>query len=438
MQRGLSTMSLTEVDRAMVIEQVIEKRIKQREAGKRLNLSVRQVKRLVRQFRRTGVVSVISKQNGKPSNHRQSIEVREQIRALVETHYADFGPTYAAEKLMEVHQIKVSKETLRKELIEWGLWKAKSAKARKVHQSRERRACLGELIQLDGSHHDWFEGRGPKCCLYVLIDDATSRLVGLHFEKGETTLGYFNVVKGYIERYGVPLAFYSDKHSVFRLTRPKLCIESRTQFQRAMQALEIELICANSSQAKGRVERANSTLQNRLVKEMRLLNISSIEEAIPFLPHFIEDFNRRFSVVAKNETDAHRKLLLNPEALMRIFSIQCDRKISKNLEVSYHNKIYKIQGAGAGYRLQHSEIRVCEDLSGEITLLHKDKILVYVCQEKSQQATPILDKKALTAKLDNMVYLRKKPAPNHPWRNNSMFHTKIITNNLASQILQST
>jgi hypothetical protein len=437
MKRGLSKMSLEEVDRAMVIQHVIEKRIKQGEAGKQLHLSVRQVKRLVQEFRRTGVVSVISKHYGKPSNHRQKPEIKQQIKALVEAHYADFGPTYAAEKLREVHHIQVSKETLRHELIDWGLWKAKSAKEAKVHQSRERRACFGELIQLDGSHHDWFEGRAPKCCLYVLIDDATSQLVGLHFEKGETTLGYFKVVKGYMERYGRPLTFYADKHSVFRTTRSGSWVETRTQFQRAMHALDVELICANSSQAKGRVERANSTLQNRLRKEMRLLGISSIEEAVPFLPGFIDDFNRRFAVIAKSEADAHRKLLVDPEALALIFSTQYDRTVSKNLEVSYKHRIYKIQSVGSGYRLQHTKIKVCEGINGDIILLHKDRVLKYVCQERSERATPILNKKALTEKLDTMAYHRQKLAADHPWRT-SMLLPKTASRHSHHSALQST
>lgn len=430
MLRGLPIMSLEEVDRVLIIQHVVEKRIKQREAGKRLHLSARQVKRLVREFRQTGVVSVISKHRGKPSNHRQKPEIKQQIETLIKARYADFGPTYAAEKLKEVHQLYVSKETLRHYLIEWGLWKAKPGKEAKVHQTRERRACFGELIQLDGSHHDWFEGRAPQCCLYVLIDDATSKLVGLYFEKTETSLGYFKVVKAYVQRYGRPLAFYSDRHGIFRITRFDIPINAMTQFQRAVQALDIELICANSSQAKGRVERANSTLQNRLVKEMRLLNICSIEEANAFLSAFMDDYNHRFAVLPKSTLDAHRRVLPNPDTLALIFSLQYERTISKNLEVQYNNKIYKIQVAGAGYRLQHSKVIVCESLSTGITLLHKERILNYVCQDKSQRTTRVLSKKALTAKLDNILYHQVKPGPAHPWRHFVINPTRSLNNKI--------
>jgi transposase len=401
MLRGLLTMSLEEVDRAVVIQHVIEKRMKQGQAAKQLGLSVRQVKRLVRDFRKTGKVAVISKRRGQPSNNRLQPEFLQQVRTLVETHYPDFGPTFAAEKLREVHQLVISKESLRRRMVEWGLWKAKRSKEVKVHQMRERRACFGELVQLDGSHHDWFEGRAPKCCLYVLIDDATSQLLGLHFEATETTVGYFRVVKPYIERCGRPLAFYSDKFAVFRHNRVCLTGEAITQFQRAMQSLDIELICANSSQAKGRVERVNGTLQDRLVKEMRLQGIASMEEANAFLPRFMADFNRRFAVLPSSSLDAHRRVLPSPEALKRIFSLQYEREISKNLEIHYDNKVYQLQEIwGKGYRLRYAVATVCVDLTGEITLVYKERVLAYVCRQTPQRATAVLGQKDLTAKLD--------------------------------------
>jgi len=393
-------MSLEEVDRAVIIQHMIEKRMKQRQAAKQLDLSIRQVKRLVREFRKTGKVAVISKRRGQPSNNQLKPEFLQQVRTLVETHYPDFGPTFAAEKLREVHQLIISKESLRGRMVEWGLWKAKRSKEAKVHQMRERRACLGELVQLDGSHHDWFEGRAPQCCLYVLIDDATGQLLGLHFEATENTLGYFRAVKPYIERCGRPLAFYSDKFSVFRHNRVYLTGEAITQFQRAMQSLDIELICADSCQAKGRVERVNATLQDRLVKEMRLRGISNMEEANAFLPLFIPDFNRRFAVLPSSPLDAHRRILPSPEALTRIFSLQYEREISKNLEIHYDNKVYQLQEWGKGYRLRYALATVCVDLTGEITLLYKDRVLAYVCLKRPQRATAILGQKDLTARLD--------------------------------------
>jgi transposase len=277
MPRGLLIMSIEEIDRATVMEKVAEKRLKQSEAMRLLNLSKRQINRLVKAYRRDGASGLISKQRGCISNRKYSLEKKENIRAIIEKRYGDFGPKFAAEKLAEKHRIKISKETLRQWMIEWGLWKAKRHKVVRIHQSRERRACFGELIQIDGSPHDWFEGRAPKCCLLVFIDDATSRIVGLRFEAAETTAGYFKLARECLEREGIPLAYYSDKYGVFRVNIPDAQGDRETQFGRACRTLDIQLICADRPQAKGRVERVNQTLQDRLVKEMRLLEINNME-----------------------------------------------------------------------------------------------------------------------------------------------------------------
>ncbi len=302
--------------------------------------------------------------------------------------YVDFGPTFAAEKLRECHGLKVNKETLRQWMIDWGIWKAKRHKAVRIHQTRQRRTCFGELVQIDGSHHDWFEGRASKCCLLVFIDDATSRLVGLRFEAGETTAGYFKLGQIYMKQYGRPLALYSDKDSIFRTTRPyQINLENtETQFSRAMRELDIELICADSPQAKGRVERANGTLQKRLVREMRLRNINNIEDANAFLPEFIEDYNNRFAVEPCCTINAHRSTLPDAKIWDLVFSFQYERTLSKNLEMSYDSKIYQIKESTSGYRLRHAKIKVCESLTGAITLLSQGKQLNYVCHDKQQRA----------------------------------------------------
>lgn len=298
------------------------------------------------------------------------------------------------------------------------LWKAKRAKKARIHQSRERRACFGELIQLDGSHHDWFEGRTEKCCLYVLIDDATSQLVGLRFEAGETTAGYFRVVQEYIERCGRPLAFYSDKDSVFRVNHPESSVDAKTQFERAMEELSIELICANSPQAKGRVERANGTLQDRLIKEMRLVGINTMEAANAFLPTFIADYNRRFAVESRSKINAHRRELPNAATLDLIFSFQYRRTLSKNLELSYENVVYQIEGEGKGYRLRHAKVTVCKDLSGQVKLLYEGRQLQYRCHRKQRRTADVIGAKQLNTRLDAVVKRTTKyiPKPGHPWR----------------------
>jgi len=417
MPSGLLTMSTKEIERAALISAVAEKRLKQREAMGLLDLSKRQVIRLVKRYRRDGAKGLMSKHSGRVSNRHHDESTKEQIKGLVQQHYADFGPTLAAEKLKERDGLSVNKETLRQWMVEWGLWQAKRQKQAKIHQSRTRRSCFGELIQLDGSHHDWFEGRREKCCLLVLIDDATSRLVGLRFEEEETTVGYFRVAREYIEKQGRPLAFYSDKYGVFRVNHPNTNTDSETQFGRAMRELGIELICANSPQAKGRVERANGTLQDRLIKEMRLQGINTIEAANAFLVTFMTGHNERFAVAAKSEINAHRKGLPSSETLDCILSFQAIRILSKNLEMSYKSVIYQVKTDGKGYRLRHAKVVVCERMNGTICLMHKGQELPYACHRKQKRTAEIIDAKELNAKLNHVVErVKHKPSKEHPWR----------------------
>jgi hypothetical protein len=417
MPRGLLIMSANEVERIAVIKQIAEKQLKQRKAAVLLSLSTRQIIRLVKLYRREGPVGLVSKQRGRVGNRQHKREFKEQIKELVLQHYYDFGATFAAEKLREQHQLEINKETLRQWMIEWEAWKAKRHKNAKIHQSRARRDCFGELIQIDGSPHDWFEGRRAKCCLLVFIDDATSRLVGLRFEESETTVGYFRLARDYIQNYGRPLALYSDKDSIFRVNLPEK-EEVETQFARAMRELGIELICANSPQAKGRVERANGTLQKRLTKELRLRKINTIEEANAYLPEFIQDYNRRFAVEAKSAIDVHRKNLPDNKMLNLIFSFQHVRKLSKNLETTYNNVIYQVKPKGIGYGLRHAAIKVCEDLFSVVTLLHKGSELAYVRQEKQRRSPEIIAAKQLDKKLEQVKKQMKKyvPGKDHPWR----------------------
>ncbi len=303
-------------------------------------------------------------------------------------------------------------------MVEWGLWKAKRQKQAQLHPQRDRRDCFGELTQIDGSPHAWFEDRGPKCCLLVAIDDATSQLCSLHFEPTETTAGYFKLMHKYIVEHGIPLATYSDQHGIFRINLPTACEATETQFGRAARQLGVEVICAQSPEAKGRVERANQTLQDRLVKEMRLLGISDIESANAYLPTYIKDHNSRFAVEAKSLENAHRNDLPTDEEMNLIFSYQVERKISKNLEISYENMIYQIKTNTKGYRLRHSQATVCKDLNDAITLVCQGKILEYTCHERAKRNAPIVDGKQVGAKVDLIKNNAKKhtPAANHPWR----------------------
>ena len=409
----LITMSQQEVLRLQVIEKLKDRALSQSEASKILKISCRQIKRLLRLYKQQGANGLVSKKRNKPSNNRINEATKQNILALVKEKYIDFGPSFLGEKLLENHNISVSKETLQQLMISENIWTTKRRKKARIHQMRERRSCFGELIQIDGSPHDWFEGRGEKCCLLVFIDDATSEIVNLRFEEAETTAGYFRAAREYITKYGIPIAFYSDKHNIFRINMPG-CY-GVTQFGRVAQELGIEIICANSAQAKGRVERANQTLQDRLIKEMRLRGISDIKTANAYLPEFQEQHNKKFAVEPKSSADAHVKLIGNKN-LDLVFCFKEDRKLSKNLELSYYNTIYQIKAENSGYRLRHALVKVCEDLKGKVTIIYKGEELNYSCYEKQKRTAEIVGSKALNNKVDSIVKKRHKPSIDHPWR----------------------
>lgn len=351
----------------------------------------------------SGVTDIKSKNKG--GNRAFDADFKVLVLSKVRERYQDFGPTFAAEKLDVCEGLKISKETLRHWMMEAGIWKGRSRKQARIHQSRERRPRFGELIQIDGSHHDWFEGRGPKCCLLVFIDDATSRIIGLHFETAETTLGYMTLIEQHLKTYGRPLAYYSDKHSIFKTTREK-CVDRRlqaTQLHRALQTLQIELICAHSSQAKGRVERVNQTLQDCLIKEMRLRGINNIEAGNAFVPEFILTFNRKFSIPPEHPDDAHRPLHHSHETLRQILSLQIERKLSKNLEFSLDNRIYQITTPGKGYRLRHSAVKVCTYIDGSQEVLLNMQPLAFKILLKSISEPHMSDSKELNSIIDQLV-----------------------------------
>jgi transposase len=251
-------MSNQEITRLEAMQRLKDKRLTQKEAARMLGISTRQVKRLWRAYRKKGAQGLISLRRGQPSNHQMEAGVAQQALDLIKEKYEDFGPTLAHEKLTEVHGLRLSRESVRKIMIEEELWKPKRAKQPSAHPLRERRACLGELVQIDGSDHNWFEGRGPRCTLLVYIDDATGRLLEMWFVTHESFFGYCEASRHYFERYGKPVAFYSDRHGIFRVNQEQTTGlgSGLTQFGRAMQDLGIQILCASTPQAKGRVERA--------------------------------------------------------------------------------------------------------------------------------------------------------------------------------------
>ena len=280
---------------------------------------------------------------------------------------------------------------------------------------RPRRACVGELVQIDGSPHHWFEDRGPRCNALVYVDDASGQLMELFFTPEETTFSYGTSTRNYLSRDGLPKAFYSDKNSIFRVNiKGALSGTGMTQFGRAMHQLGIEVICANTPQAKGRVERMNLTLQDRLVKEFRINNISDIQSANVFVSSFITDFNRRFAVQPKSELDAHRPLLFSQQELDQIFSHQVTRIISNSLSLQYDNVLYQIQTSRPSYALRKAQVTVCEDVQGNISILYKGKLLNYSVFHKQQRQAEVIQSKHIDTRLDKQS---PPPAANHPWRN---------------------
>lgn len=413
---GFITMSLKERDRVKIIEQVLSKRLSQIEGSKQLGVSARHFRRLQKAYGCDKEEGIISKRRGKQSNNQLPETVKQQAIELIISNYHDFGPTFAHEKLVAIHHLNISVESVRKLMIKHGLWKGRSRKVRrKVQQMRTRRPCFGELVQIDGSPHDWFEGRAEPCCLIVFIDDATSKLVALHFVEAECTQGYFDAIRKHIEKHGRPLTYYSDKHSIFRINIPEAKLgNGETQYSRACRELGIDVINANSPQAKGRVERVNKTLQDRLVKELRLRRISRIDEANKFLAEYIEQHNQQFAVEPASKTDAHRKELPSPEQLDLIFSEQEDRTVSKQLEISYKNVIYQIQTKSPSYNMRTAKLKVCNN-KGKITLLYKGRTLDYKVFDKKNQTTQVVDSKNIDKIIDKRSK-GNKPKADHPWR----------------------
>ncbi|AZB66416.1 ISNCY family transposase (plasmid) [Cereibacter sphaeroides] len=335
---GWVLMSERELNRIEILSKVLDRRMTTTEASGLLAIGPRQVQRLLRRLREDGAAATRHGLRGRPSNHRLSPGLRDLALALVRETYVGFGPTLAAEKLAERDALHVSRETLRKWMVEDGLWLSRPQR-RRFHQPRLRREHLGELVQIDGSDHRWFEDSAPPCTLLVFIDDATSRLMEMRFVPSESTFAYFAALECYLTRHGRPTAFYSDKHSVFRVARQDARTgHGMTQFGRALAELNVEILCANSSQAKGRVERANRTLQDRLVKEMRLAGISDMAAGNAFLPGFIERHNAQFARVPARPDDRHRPLNLPPDRLADILCWRDQRYVGNQLTFTYEHR----------------------------------------------------------------------------------------------------
>ena len=384
-------------------------------AAQLLGRSERQVWRLLKAFRVAGVSGLISKRRGRPSNHKTAAAVRAAALWIVRQNYADFGPTLAAEKLAEEHGFSFSSETLRKWMIADGLWLDRKQRQKRIHQPRSRRDCVGELVQIDGSEHWWFEDRGPQCTLLVFVDDATSRLMHLQFVESESTFAYFDAARAYLEAWGKPIAFYSDKHGVFRVNHPgALAGDGMTQFGRALHALNIDIICANSSPAKGRVERANRTLQDRLVKELRLAGAATLADGNALLPAFMADYNTRFAKVPANSKDLHRRLGPGDD-LADAFAWKEERTLSRALTLQYDKILFILEPVEQAKAAIGKRVTVVDYPDGRLLILYKGIELAYRTFDKIQQVDQgaIVENKRLGAAL---TFIREQQLRREPPR----------------------
>jgi len=391
---------MQKAERIDVIEACARGEMKSAVAAALLQVTTRQIRRLQKRLAEAGAGALTVERRGRPSNHQLDPGVAKSALELVREHYMGFGPTLAAQQLQSRHNVVLSKETLRRLMTEAGLWTPKAVRRAALHQPRERRPCRGELIQIDGSRHDWFEGRRDACTLLVYIDDATGELLELYFAESESTASYFEATRRCLVRHGKPQAFYADRAAVFRSA--SATSETCTQFQRALNELGIELICANSPQAKGRVERANRTLQDRLVKEMRLDKINDIDAANAWCAQYIEQYNAQFTRVPFSELDMHVPLHAN-EDLSLILTTREMRKLSTKLTLQHHGQMHLLDDTADARSLIGQPIAIHTYDNGRIELRANNQVFGYTSIKTPQRKTatdvdsktlhPVLDKK---------------------------------------------
>jgi transposase-like protein len=401
--------------RLVVLSQVSSNRMTMVKAAALMALSERQAWRVYRRFAARGAAGLVHGLRGRPSNRSSSKqEVRDKAIELYRTRYGGFGPTLASEKLAEDHRIEVDHETLRRWLLKEKLW-SRARKSRKHHRRRERRSCFGEMVQMDGSHHDWFEGRGKRCVLMVMIDDATGRTYARFYES-ETTAAAMDIFGRYSRRRGLPLSLYVDRDSIYRCERRSINDDEAllgqpqplTQFARAMKELAVKLILANSPQAKGRVERMNGTLQDRLVKELRLAKVGDMASANELLEQkFLSDLNRRFAIEPREQTDVHRSPPIKPK-LSEVLCVKEKRMVSKDGCVSWEGQMLEVDPRDRVRCGKQLEVRQMPD--GTIALIgigdQRLRWRLGAAPEANGQAV----KRVI---VNNKGWI---PGPDHPWK----------------------
>ncbi|MBI4592012.1 ISNCY family transposase [Candidatus Uhrbacteria bacterium] len=410
-------MSNHDIERYDIIKRLIRGDINGSLAAQQLRLSLRQTKRLKAGVKKTGATTLIHGNRGRRSNRRLSDGERRRIVRLVSDRYFDFSPTFAAEKLQETHGIRHDPKTIRSIMVDSGLWKQTITRKKQKHRAwRQRRANYGDLIQFDGSYEHWFEERSGEACLLAAIDDASGRIVHAAFAEHEGVVPVCGFWEDYLTRYGKPLAVYLDKFSTYRMNHSlaQQSADTLTQFQRAMQELHIEVIHANSPQAKGRVERLFQTLQDRLIKELRLRNISDIQTANTFLAErFIPAFNAKFAVEPRTRGDHHRRLKkCETKILTAVLCRQEERTVRNDFTISFQRQWYQLNPSQPVTVCKKDIVTVEERRDGNIHLRLRGKYLHYHTlpsrpRKVSQPQSWVLPATGRTS---------RKPATNHPWR----------------------
>src|SRR3989338_665892 len=424
MTAQLLVMSKKEIDRYAVLQRLIEKQIKRLHAAKLLKLSVRQVTRLKQAAVAFGADAIVNKQRGRPSHNRLPEDERKKIAHLLMEKYSDFGATFAAEKLKKHHKINRDPETIRAIQVEAGLMKPKKTKTNGEHRSwRQRRPALGEMQQFDGSYHDWFEGRGgiEEACLLASMDDATGRITHAEFAPHEGVFPVFAFWKRYLETHGKPRSIYMDKFSTYKMNSAaaKLNPDLKTQLQRALTVLQIEPIFAESPQAKGRIERFFETAQDRLVKELRLESISTIEEANRFLVEvFMPEFNAQFAVTPASEANLHQPLSAHEtKTLSSVFARQETRIVNNDFTFSFQSQWYQLTAHQPVTVCKKDEVTVEEHLDHTIHVRLRGKELNY-------SILPVRPRKATVPFVLAKSTSPAKQAADHPWR--KQIHAAVL------------
>ena len=415
------TMTNREINRHSIIKKLLDKEINGTTAASLLRLSVRQIKRLKARVREFGPKALIHASRGKPGNRRMPDEERKTITEILKQKYPDFKPTFASEKLFENHNIKRDPKTIRQIMISENLWQPKKKKQKEYHSWRQRKSCYGEMLQFDGSYHHWIEDRGPEWCLLAAIDDATGIPVKAKFDTDEGVFPVFAFWKEYAEQHGKPHSIYLDKFSTYKMSQ-RVAVENhetQTQFQRAMNQLGIEPITAHSPQAKGRIERLFNTFQDRLVKELRLKNILTIEEANKFLEEeFLPAYKTKYAVEPASKTDLHQPLNQKEKnKLNSIFSKQSTRVVRNDFTISFNNQWYQLLEEQSATVRKQDTILVEGWLDGSIHFSIRGKYL---------NSKIITERPQKIEKTEWVIPAKKRdytPVINHPWR--SKFIIKV-------------